>query len=79
MTKKTAYRGHAKQFLAPVKARNVIGGNSPGVAGTRNRGNVGRNASMPNTFKSPGVNGGGWVDSHHTAYHSNAGMGARKK
>jgi hypothetical protein len=78
MTKKTAYRGHPKQFLAPVSARNVVGGNAPGVAGTRERSNVGKNASILAAFKSPGVNGAGCHDPRPAAYHSNAGM-MRKK
>jgi hypothetical protein len=78
MTKKTAYRGHPKQFLAPVRARNVIGGHAPGVAHTRERSNVAKNASIPGAFKSPGVNGAGYHDPRPAAYHSNAGM-MRKK
>jgi hypothetical protein len=79
MAKRPIYRGHAKQFLAPVRARNVIGGNAPGIAATREKSNVAKRASIPGSFKSPGVNGTGWCDTHHSAYHSNAGMGGRKK
>jgi hypothetical protein len=74
MARKPSYGGHAKQFLAPVRARNVVGGNAPGVAGTRESRKVAANASIPGSFKSPGVNGAGWADSHHSAYHFNNGM-----
>jgi hypothetical protein len=77
MPKRTVYR--PKQVSAPVKARNIVNGRSPGVAGTRERANVAKNASIPGSFKSPGVNGVNWCDTRPAAYHSNAGMGARRK
>ena len=78
--KKTAYRGNPKQFLAPVRARNVIGGYAPGVAGTRERSKVAKNASIPGNFKSPGINGVNWCNTSSCSYHDNAaGMGGKKK
>ena len=79
MGRQRVQRGQAKVFITPIRARDVVGGKAPGIAGTRERANVAKNASIPGNFKSPGVNGGGWVDSHHTAYHANNGMLMRKR
>jgi len=78
--RKSAYRGHPKQFRAPVLARNDIGGNAPGIAGSREKRNVGKNASIPGTTVNPGVNGANFHDPRPSAYHSNAfGMGGKRK
>jgi hypothetical protein len=79
MGRQRVQRGHAKQFITPVRARNIIGGASPGIAGTREQAKVAKNASIPGNFKSPGVNGVGFHDPLPCSYHSNAGMGGRKK
>jgi hypothetical protein len=59
MAKSRGYEGHRKQFLTAARARNVIGGQVPGICGTREKSKTAANASMKTGLKrgSYGVNG----------------------